>query len=318
TPGTITIVKQAINGDGTTTFDFSAGGPPLSDFQLTPPVGIDATQVFTNVPPGSYSVSETAVPGWSTSVSCVDPTGDTNTGARSADITVGVGENITCTFVNQRQPQTPRVIIEKEAVNGDGTTPFQFAASNGAVTLPFTLTPPSNGVVSQTFNIPNGVYTVSETPVPGWTTTVVCTDPSGNSGPVAGSNPPTATISLSNETVTCRFTNTKVANPLGTIIIEKEVVNGPGGTVFQFSGSAPIGNFSLAPPAASTTSQTFTNIAAGTYTVTETLLPNWTTDVSCTDPSGDSVRNDTTGPAAQIAVASGEIVTCRFTNAFDP
>src|SRR5207247_10178328 len=67
-----------------------------------------ATKQFTNVNPGTSTVSEDAAAGWNlTGLNCVDPTSDSSgdTGARTATIKVGVSETVTCTFTNVKPPK---------------------------------------------------------------------------------------------------------------------------------------------------------------------------------------------------------------------
>ncbi|HEY6140552.1 MAG TPA: CHRD domain-containing protein [Thermoanaerobaculia bacterium] len=95
----------------------------------------------------------------------------------------------------------------------------------------------------------------------------------------------------------------------GTIRIVKST-SPAGGTGFSFSDDVPGG------PAAFTLNdgavQTFSNVAAGTYTITEGAAPNFAlTDVACAD--GDSVGNPF-ARTATVSLQGGETVTCTFHN----
>lgn len=104
----------------------------------------------------------------------------------------------------------------------------------------------------------------------------------------------------------------QIAPPLvvpttGTIRIRK-ATSPAGGTAFSFSETMTNGTFSLNDAG----EQVFTNVTAGTYTVTEAVRSGWTlTDVSCSD--GDSTGNPFARNAT-IQLQAGEAVTCTFTN----
>jgi len=85
-PGSITVVKNTVGGNGAFTF--------ASNFGLTglTTVGNTASQTFAGLTPGgAYSVSETVPSGWvQTSAACTSGT--------PAAITVAAGATTTCTF----------------------------------------------------------------------------------------------------------------------------------------------------------------------------------------------------------------------------
>jgi hypothetical protein len=124
--------------------------------------------------PGKYSVAETPVTGWDlTSATC-------DQGETVADIDVGAGETVTCTF-NNRQRGT--ISVSKTLTNGPATTAFTFELRQGARdsdpgtgndtpgTLLDTKVITANNVPVQLngFLVP-GVYQVCEIlPGPGWT-----------------------------------------------------------------------------------------------------------------------------------------------------
>jgi hypothetical protein len=104
----------------------------------------------------------------------------------------------------------------------------------------------------------------------------------------------------------------QIAPPLvvpttGTIHIRK-VTSPAGGAGFQFTETMTPGSFTLADGG----DRVFTNVPAGTYTVTENALAGWSlTDVVCGD--GDSTGN-VAARNATIHLQAGESVTCTFTN----
>ncbi|MBN2388771.1 MAG: hypothetical protein JXB85_17275, partial [Anaerolineales bacterium] len=125
----------------------------------------------------------------------------------------------------------------------------------------------------------------------------------------------TASITLDpGEHVTCTFTNTR----RGTITIVKDAYpDDPQDFTFLRSFGA---NFSLDDDADATLPNTITflNVPAGSHTVTENTVVNWTlTGLSCSDPTGGSSVN-LGGRTATIVLDSGETVICTFLNSYNP
>lgn len=103
--GTITITKR-LNGDDpvTTIFSVPTTLDPAGTISILAQPAAPASHSFTNVPAGTYVVTEMGPPsGWvSTGISCTDPTGDTvvNAQGRSATIHLSAGEGVECIFDN--------------------------------------------------------------------------------------------------------------------------------------------------------------------------------------------------------------------------
>ncbi len=116
--GTITIVKDADPEDDTEfsfTEDITSGG---GVFTLTDPA--DDTETFSDVPGGSYTVTEDGETGWTLDdITCDDANSTGDTGTRAATINLEDGETITCTFSNIRD--TGAITIIKEATPADDT-----------------------------------------------------------------------------------------------------------------------------------------------------------------------------------------------------
>lgn len=86
----IVVVKQTIPAGDSQTFEFSSNF--AGSFQL----GHNGQKV-TDLTPGTYSVSEAALPGWTqASATCSD-------GSQPGAIALAEGETVTCTFVNQKE-----------------------------------------------------------------------------------------------------------------------------------------------------------------------------------------------------------------------
>jgi uncharacterized repeat protein (TIGR01451 family) len=105
---------------------------------------------------------------------------------------------------------------------------------------------------------------------------------------------------------------------IGTVVINKSAVGGD--DTFNYtatgnsipSGSSIPSSFSITTTSGSG-SQTFSNLASGSYTVTEQGPPSpWVfTSLVCTDPDGGTTVS---GQTANIDLDPGETVTCTFTN----
>jgi hypothetical protein len=194
------------------------------------------------------------------------------------------------------------VIIEKQTNPNGASGSFTFTQNLDA-SGNFSLS--DNGTKS--FTVDPGTYSVSESdPTPGFDlTSIVCTDPTTNSTVNLGTR--TASINLAGgETITCVFTNRQ----RGSVVIEKQTnPNGASGS-FAFSQNVDAsGNFSLSDNG----TKTFSNVAPGAYTVTESdPTPGFDlTALVCDD--ANSTENVGTRTAA-INVEAGETVTCVYTN----
>jgi len=220
-------------------------------------------------------------------------------------INLASGENVTCTFNNT---QLGSITIVKNAIPDDDQD-FAFTSDLG----PFTLdddggTNATNSNTKTSTNLAPGTYNVTETVPGGWNlTNISFTGDDGNSS----SSDSTATIVLDpGESVTVKFTNTKE----GSIIVVKDAVpDDEQNFTFTSTTLNPI-TFDLDDDADATLSNTkaFTNLAPGTYNVTETVPGGWNlTNISFTGDDGNSSSFDST---ATIVLDPGESVTVKFTN----
>lgn len=157
-----------------------------------------------------------------------------------------------------------------------------------------------------------GDHTVGETAgtatsLSNYSTSIVCKDLNGSGATVASSsNAGPLTVSVAEgDDIVCTITNTRVNNASLTII-KNAIPDGAQDFAFTATGSG-LTNFSLdddADPTLSNT-QTFSNLASGTYSVSETVPTGWDqTSATCTDGSDPS----------SISLSSGESVTCTFEN----
>ncbi|HZJ22223.1 MAG TPA: hypothetical protein VFD54_02870, partial [Anaerolineales bacterium] len=207
--GSIKIIKDAVPNDAQDfVFTRSFGANFMLDDDST--VTLPNNVTFSNLLPGSYSVTEGAVAGWDLSgLTCNDTNGTTNQMTRTANIALDAGENVVCTFTNTKRGT---IIVEKQ------TNP------NGAPGL-FTFTGTAAGTIADngTITVANlvpGTYTSTEadpSPILFALTSIICNDGSSANLSTGNLATRTATFRLDpGETVRCVFTNTKDFHP-GTI-----------------------------------------------------------------------------------------------------
>jgi len=182
----------------------------------------------------------------------------------------------------------PGTITVVKKTDPEGGMGFDFTGDLGSFSLD------DNG--SQTFpNLLAGNYIVTETVPAGWEFgSVVCTG--GDSDPITGG----VTVQLdAGEDITCTFSNVQ----RGSITIVKET-EPPGGMGFDFTGD--LGSFSLDDNG----SQTFPNLLAGNYIVTEDVPAGWEFgSVVCTGGDSDPITD-----GVRVHLDPGEDIICTFTN----
>ena len=285
---TLTVVKNLINNNGGTAtcneFSFSVNtGTPVT-FDDSP----DCTNVL-SVAAGTYSVTEPAVAGYTTTYS-----------AGCTSVVIPNGGSATCTITNDDQAGTLTVI--KNLINNNGGTAtcneFSFSVNTGT---PVTFDDSPDCTNVQTVSA--GTYSVTEPAVSGYTTTYSagCTNaviPNGGSA-------------------TCTITNDDQAAGLTVI---KNLINDDGGTAscnefsFRVNGGSAV-TFDDSPDC--TNVQT---VDAGTYSVTEPAVSGYTTTYSagCTNaviPNGGSAtctitNDDQPGTLTVVKVIAGGNDSC--------
>lgn len=312
---TLTIEKDVAGGsaqDFAFTLTPTVPAGPATPFSLDDDADgtLPNTWTSTTLDPGTYTVVEGAVAGWTLgSLTCSNgnsysSTIATDAGTRTATLDLVAGTNVSCRFVNVQQAAgSITLTVVKDALPND---PQDFA---------FTLTGQPNFSLdddadpalpnSRTFVLPAGsAYTLTESAQSGWSTSLQCTGGAGVSG---------ATATLSNtlpagSVVTCTYTNTKLA----TVVIAKQsnevsagsfdfTTNLPGAGAFVL-GSGGQEQRLLVPPAS--------------YVVTEAAEPGYVLqNISCDDSAGTSTfSTDLSTGAATLNLAPGANVLCTFVN----
>ncbi|HET9834448.1 MAG TPA: hypothetical protein VFP91_22145, partial [Vicinamibacterales bacterium] len=285
----ITVVKKTLGGDAT--FEFSGPLP----FAITTQGGT-GQEVFPDLTPGTYTVSEVVPPGWIRSnTTCADPTGNTTVVGGTATIELGAGENVTCTYTDTA---FGAIQISKHALGGDGTFTF-----SGPQNFQITTTSGAGGP----FVLPNlapGAYSITEAVPAGWQLSgIVCTDPS-NDSTTSGS---TATINLApGEVVACTFTDVRQAS----VTVEKDTLGGDG--TFAFTGSQ---SFSITTTAGNGSNATaFASVVPGVaLSIIESVPSGWTlANVACEDAASGTPLGAAIADGVSVTPAAGQAILCTF------
>jgi hypothetical protein len=146
--GTITIHKVTVNGDGV--FPFSAtGGLSPASFNLSN----GGMKSFTDVPAGSYSVSEGTEPsGWTLQKLACDTVTGTGTSATPSGATVQIMMNaggvVDCTYTNH-QMFSPTMTTAPQLIPNDRAT-ISGATTTAGGTVTFSLFSPSDSTCGST------------------------------------------------------------------------------------------------------------------------------------------------------------------------
>jgi hypothetical protein len=124
TTGTIRIVKATLPAGGTGfgfTETITNGAFSLND---------GGVQVFNDVAAGAYTVTESAVAGWSlTDLVCDDADSSGNVFARTASVNLQAGETVTCTFRNLQSVTAPTRFVFH--LSGDQEVPPSGSTARG-------------------------------------------------------------------------------------------------------------------------------------------------------------------------------------------
>lgn len=294
TTGGLTVTKNTVGANGT--FSFTGSGS-IGAFQLTTS-GNTASQTFSNLTPGSFTITEGALP--------TSPNGTwAKTGDTCQGVAVAAGQTATCVITNTFTPNPPgpttgSLTVTKNTVGANGTFNFTGSGSIGA----FSLTTTAN-TNSQTFtNLTPGSFTITEGALP--------TDPNGTWSKT-GDTCQGVTVAAG-QTATCVITNTFTPNPspdTGTLTLIKQVSGGSElATAWTLSAAGPT-------PLSGTTPVSGT-VNVGNYDLSETGPTGYTASAwSCmltTDSVPVSVQMvdpDT------VLVAKNQNITCTITNTFN-
>ncbi|HEX2031832.1 MAG TPA: hypothetical protein VHL78_10580, partial [Actinomycetota bacterium] len=312
--GSITIEKDAVP-DSSQPFEFdpSANLQPNNFFLTDDATPGLAQETFTGLLSGTYTVEEVNLPaGWQlTDLACAGGGADTTTAGALATIGLDPGEAVVCTFTDTQQAS---LTIVKDALP-DSEQDFEFLPSDN-LGAAFLLDDDGDPTLSSSRafrGLTPGTYRVSEQPPPdGWNLdTVTCAG--GAEITIDGA---TVTVRLAaGEDVTCTFLNVQtLGEERGSITIVKDALP-DSEQDFEFLPSDNLGAAFLLDDDGDETlsdTQSFINLVAGAYTVTEQLPPDgWSLDsITCEGDAATSVE----GATVAIELGAGETTTCTFLN----
>ncbi|PIS41930.1 MAG: hypothetical protein COT25_00455, partial [Candidatus Kerfeldbacteria bacterium CG08_land_8_20_14_0_20_42_7] len=238
-PASITIIKDAVP-NGSQSFNYTTtGGLTPSTFSLVDDGTSANTKSYTGITNfGAYTVSETPVNGWDLSgiqCSVTSVNGGTQTvNLPTLSINLAEGENVTCTYKNDRQPGTISGYkwkdLNSNGVWDNGEPGLQGWTINLGGDATANTTTAANGSYSFV-NLTPGNYTLSETQKTNW----IQTYPGNNLHNVtlaAGQN--ASNVNFGNVPGACNLVITKSVNKTNSV---------PGDTLiytlnFQNTGTA--------------------------------------------------------------------------------
>jgi hypothetical protein len=277
TCGKITIIKNTVP-DAAQDFHYTTTGgltPASFDLDDDADATLSNTQVYNQVTPGSYTVTEGQINGYAlTSLTCTaagagSSGGQHAAGSFQADIVVGNLGEVTCTYVNTLQQGA----IQVTKTSTKGNAPLAGATfavkKNGAAVA--TLVTDATGKACVDHLAFGNDYTVQETGAP---TGYQINDPSVHN--VTVDNNATCTDNpFGGESTGLSFSDT----PLSEIGVTFTSLAGPGVTAASIVCSgpggavAPVSENGAADPAFDDTNETITNLAPGTYTCVVVVDP---------------------------------------------
>jgi plastocyanin len=302
---TVSIVKDA-NPNGPQDFDFTGSfGAFRLDDDADATLPGSRTFTVSGAGLGLNTITETPTTGWQlTDISCSE---GSDAGA-TASITVDPGDEITCTFTNEKDAT---LTIVKDA-NPNGFQDFGFSVT-GTGFSNFSLDDDGDetntlrsSAVFLFYGDAFGTKTVTEAPVAGWD----LSDLTCSEGLVVGT---TATVVVDpGDQITCTYTNTELADATLTIVKDSQP-DDPQDFDFSVTGTG-FSNFSLDDDGDETNTLKSTAVflfygdAFGTKTVSESPVGGWAlSDLTCSE----GLVVDAT---ATIQVDPGDQITCTFTN----
>jgi hypothetical protein len=285
---------------------------------LTTTSASNGTYSFTGLAAGIYVLTETPPAGYVTETANSGSLGGTASTAVVSSVTVAAGAASTNYNFGQYQTSSIAGTVYNDVNVNDvydgtdtalaGVTVALTGTTGAGSPVSLTTTSASNGTYSFTGLAP-GVYTVTETPPAGYTTETA------NSGSLGGS---AATAVVSNVTVTSGETGTSynfgqyvpatssIAGVVYNDLNGNDADNsepGIAGVTVTLTGTSSLGSpVDLTTTSASNGTYSFTGLAAGTYTVTETPPPGYVTETANAGSQGGTAA---TAVVSNVTLATG-------------
>ena len=299
---TISVEKTAVGGNGSFDFTLIGDGGSTVPVSTTEGSGSYTWGPKGLTPGGTYTLSETAKDGWSSSFTKCTGVTVTSSTLSSVTFTAEPGATISCGFTNTRWST---VSVEKTAVGGDGSFDFTLTGNNGSTVSVSTIAGSGSYRWGPGDLTPGGTYTLSEAAKDGWVSTFTkCTGVT----PTSSTASSVTFTALPGATISCGFTNTK--RP--TISVAKTAVggdgsfnftlNGDGGSTVPVSTTLGAGSYSWGPAGLT---------PGGTYTLSEAAQDGWvSTFTSCSGVTPTS----STASSVTFTALPGATISCGFTN----
>lgn len=342
----LTVLKETVDASGARVtsadeFVITSTTPGVGSFSVdTDPGTARPASREVAVLPGSIALTEAPVAPWAlAAVTCtVEHTVTRDGSGRLTGVTVEVeaGQRAVCVFTNERPTTgTARLVVRKVTEAADGTvisSPTDFTLrGSGAIGTVVVDTDPLDAVRADSAerSLAAGAYSITEDATAGWSLrTITCTGATSaiNRTPLAGVD-----LTLApGQQVECVFANRAIATiDTATLTIRKEGrlpagLIGPVLQEFRFSGTGPIGDFTLDLNAGSATpvERTFT-VAPGAYSVIERDIPgdfrSWDLeDIACINAPTADINGGTTGEpgliGTTVTLVAGTAAVCNFVN----
>ena len=305
-PGVLTLTKVVVNDQGgtavATDWTLTADGPTAGVSGASGSAAVTAVEVAA----GAYTLTESGPAGYTAGDwTCLD--GQTDVPVTDGVVTVALGQEVTCTVVND---DAAALLTLRKVVD---------AGASGATQTPadWTLTATPQGITGQgpvsgdgasgvtSVEVFAGGYALSESDVAGFEAgTWSCTDAAG-AVTVADD-----VVTLANgAAVTCTITNTAQAP---TLTLAKSVTNDHGGTAtpadWTLTATGPTAGVSGVTGEPAVTAAT---VAIGDYALSESGPAGYEADPwTCVD--GDGTDVPVTG--GTVTVALDQDVTCTVVN----
>lgn len=276
-PAHLTVIKQ-VDGGSASASDFNIHIKNQGQDVNGSPYPGSEQGITTTLAPGTYEVSEDTPPQDYTQTSIVCDQQQT------ATVVLNENDNKTCTITNTYNFQPPTegtLTVIKEVINNNGGTKtasdFSFSV-DGGIAIPFESDSQNDLIVAA------GLHNVTEPAVTGYSTTYDnCSEVNVPAGGFA-------ICTITNHALPAEIQGTKFEDMNGNGIKDQDELGLEDWTIHITDG----GQFSDSAVTGSDGSYSFTDLAAGMYSLFEDLIPGWA---------------QTTPDPAPIVLGNGQTIT---------
>lgn len=302
--GTLTVNKNVLKPDGTTEVSDNQSFSVMLNGANTQNVSENTSYTYTNLTPGTYTVTE----GVNGNYEFVSFSNDSDGMTDGAQVTVVANQNTVVTITNKQIPAT--LTVNKIVTNPNGgtavATDFSFRVNGSEEAVSFMNGEDTDPLTGQNvISVDPGTYTITE---------VI---PEGAYA-ISYSTGCTNAVLTSNGTATCTITNSDIPAGKGAVTVVKNLPNDNGGD-FEL-GDFPLnvsGTTTEETPMSvneSMTSGISEFFMPGSYVISESNpneLTGYTESISCTDGT-------TTLTNGNITVSDQQAWVCTITNDDQP